>query len=106
MNFGLLTVQIQEDRGQKLENGKPLSLQSSVKYTKHRLKSHPPPLQMLYASFSRDFRMKQKARGPGLLKWPFFFILHKKGSLRGMSSPATQDVKVLFFVKYNILVLL
>lgn len=59
LNFGLLTVQTQEERGQKLGKGKPLAVQPSVKDTKHRPKSQPPPLQMLYASFPREFRMKQ-----------------------------------------------
>lgn len=59
LNFGLLAVHSQEERTKKKGKAPCPTAQC---YTKHRPESQPPPFQMLYASFSREFKMKQKTR--------------------------------------------
>lgn len=45
LNFGLLTAQIQEDRGQKLRKRKPLALQASVKIHKTHTQTPTPSIK-------------------------------------------------------------
>lgn len=64
LNFGLLAVQSQEERTKKRES--PLPCSPVLHKTQTWIPA--PPFQMLYASFSRQFKMKQTTRESGQLK--------------------------------------